>query len=97
MKYHTNKTKGASILHADAYDDYEYDDYDAYGDFGLNLSHKGAGAGGSRGGGRAQKNNEKRGGGSQGSGTVYSAKHIRLREARRKEGQLQRQRQRNAK
>jgi len=50
----------------------EYDDYD---DFDL----KGGGGGGSR----VQKRKENRGGGT-GSGSVYSAKHTRIRESRKK-------------
>mmetsp|Transcript_4059 Transcript_4059/g.6099 ORF Transcript_4059/g.6099 Transcript_4059/m.6099 type:complete len:97 (-) Transcript_4059:580-870(-) len=56
--------------------DYDCDDYDSYDDFGI-QSWGGSG----RGGARVQKRTEKRGG-SQGSGSVYSSKHTRLRETR---------------
>ena len=60
-----------------AYDyNYEYDDYDGYDDFGLNSSCKSGGGGGAR-----TERSEKRGG-NGGSGTIYSAKHTRLRETR---------------
>mmetsp|Transcript_41071 Transcript_41071/g.74054 ORF Transcript_41071/g.74054 Transcript_41071/m.74054 type:complete len:89 (+) Transcript_41071:1582-1848(+) len=76
-KYNTNM-KGSPIQN-DSHDyDYDYDDgYDAYGDFGLHSSSTGGG-----GGSRVKNRNEKRGG-SQGSGSVYSAKHTRLRDTRR--------------
>jgi hypothetical protein len=68
--------------------DEDYGDYDDYGDFG--LLPRGAGGGGcGGGGGKAKKRWDKRGGGaprSSGGGGVYSAKHIRLIEARRDGG-----------
>jgi len=69
----------ASSSHSDSHS--SYDDYD---DFGL-------GAGGGGGGGskqsnaRVKKQVETRGG-SHGSGTIYSTKHVRLIEARKEAG-----------
>ena len=60
-------------------DDYDYYDYD---DFGLGACGK---AGGSGGGHNimTKKRITKQSGSDQGSGTVYSSKHVRLMEARR--------------
>jgi hypothetical protein len=60
-------------------DDGSHDAYEDYGDFGLG----GYGGGGGGGGGQQKivKRQAQRGGG--GSGTIYSAKHVRTLEARR--------------
>ena len=63
-------------------DSYHYDVYDEYDDFGLDAWGKGGGGGTSCGSKRIQKRADKRGG-SQGSGSVYSAKHVRLMETKR--------------
>ena len=75
----SNTNMKGSPIQNDSHDyDYDdYDDYDAYGDFGLHSSSTGGG-----GGSRVKNRNEKRGG-SQGSGSVYSAKHTRLRDTKR--------------
>lgn len=58
----------------------EYDDYD---DFDLKGGGGGGGGGCGGGGSRVQKRKENRGGGA-GSGSIYSAKHTRIRESRKK-------------
>lgn len=55
-----------------------FDEYDTYDDFDLNGGG-GGGGGGTGGGSRVKKRNETRGGGA-GSGSIYSAKHTRMRE-----------------
>ena len=64
---------------------YDGDTYDDYDDFGLN--HKGGGGGGG-GGGTSQKmaKRQEDRGGSGGSGTIYSAKHVRAKENLQKSG-----------
>ena len=79
----TTANQSATSIDED-YDD-EYDNYDSYDDFGLTGAGGGGGGGGSSGGKRMQKR-EKRGGSNQGSTSIYSAKHTRLREARKSSG-----------
>uniref|UniRef100_A0A7R9ZP05 Uncharacterized protein n=1 Tax=Craspedostauros australis TaxID=1486917 RepID=A0A7R9ZP05_9STRA len=56
------------------------DEYDDYDDFGL------SGGGGGGGGNAKIKRRQDNRGGSGGSGTIYSAKHVRAKEAQRKTG-----------
>lgn len=77
-------TTGSSKFAYDDVDDGgddEYEDYDC-DDFGLEGAIRGGG------GGRSQKvgRRHRKRGGSGGSGNVYSTKHIRVKEAQRKQG-----------
>ena len=85
----TRKPQQAYFCEEDV--EYEYDTYDAYGDyaddFGLNCG--GGGGGGGRGGAgrnntsaKMKKRQDKRGG-SNSSGTIYSSKHLRAYESLR--------------
>jgi len=70
--------------------DLDYEDYDEYDDFQAG----GGGGGGGRGLGRQKttKRQQLRGGGG-GSGTIYSAKHVRAKEAQRTSGRKKSKRQ----
>jgi hypothetical protein len=59
------------------------DEYDDYGDFGVNQAKSGGGGGG--GGGTTQKidKRQEHRGGSGGSGSIYSAKHVRAKETQK--------------
>ena len=60
------------------------DEYDDYDDFGLNSGGGGGGGGGNKNTKKATARVEKQQqdrGGARGSGTIYSNKHTRLREA----------------
>ena len=87
------------------YQDYHDDGYDAYDDFGLSTGSGSGGGGGSGSGGsnnayhrglknggvvgQKQSKRHQQRGGSSGSGTIYSMKHIRAKETQRYQQQRQ--------